>query len=238
MPWWATVLTSIGSAIIGGIFTLIVGKRKLNFEKQKYLFELDQKANENKPRLEIEQFNSFANWKSLLPEVDCELIALGILDFKVVNGRSEFFYDKKALINDNLVYVEYNFINKGKTEIEDICFVSNLPKSMSIFDFARKDVCINEKLLNYDVWANKRYIKKNGTLKVRIYYIKNQIPTTNFGSPELVVWLRDVEGRYWEQVLNAPANEIEISRLKNYKEFKEDIDTRVAIECFKNPIMW
>ena len=64
------------------------------------------------------------------------------------------------------------------------------------------------------------------------------IPTTTLGSPELVVWLRDVTGLIWSQVLNAPGKEIEISRLSNSSELKEAIDVRTAIECFKNPMMW
>lgn len=239
MPWWATVLTSIGSAIIGGVFTLIVGRKKLNFEKQKYLFELENKAKENKPRLEIFNFKSFTNFDYCnIDEIDCNLIALEILDFKEINNRATFYYDEKALDNKNLVYVEYEFVNSEKTEIEDICLTSNLPRSMSIFEMESKDLSIREKFLNYDVWVNKRYIKQNESFKLRVYYIKDQIPTTNFRSPELVVWLRDINGRYWSQILNSPTSEIEISRLRTYKDFKKAIDIKEAIECFRNPTLW
>lgn len=239
MPWWVTVLSSITSAIIGGIFTMLVGKKNRKLDKQKYLNDLNLKANETKPRLEIKNYRGFVN-ASEYPnsDSDCDLIALGIMNYKDNKGRSEFYYDEKALDLNNLVRVKYEFVNSGKTEIEEICIVSNLPESMSIFNFERKDKFIKNKLLNYDVWIGKKYLKENATFTLCIYYLNKQIPTTNLGRPELVLWLRDVNGRYWSQILNSPYDEVEISKLRTEKDFKESIDIQKAIECFRNPMMW
>lgn len=241
--WWVTVLCSVGSAVIGGMiggfFTLLVANRNQRHQDEQRRKDKLELTNKEKPRLELKKYKEFKEARTAkLEECDLSALALGILEFKEVDGRACFTYDKKASDLEELIYVEYLFENTGQTEIEEVCISSNLPRFMSLMDMKQKDFYLNNHLLNYDVWSDKRYIKPKETLKVRIYYIKDMIPTTTLGSPELVVWLRDVNGLIWSQVLNAPGKEIEISRLSNSSELKEAIDVRTAIECFKNPMMW
>lgn len=57
-------------------------------------------------------------------------------------------------------------------------------------------------------------------------------------TPILTLWLNDINGRYWSQLLASPSNQIEISRYRKYSEFREDINIDTAIECFRKPYMW
>ena len=61
---------------------------------------------------------------------------------------------------------------------------------------------------------------------------------SNLGTPILTIWLNDVNGRYWSQLLASPSQQIEISRYRKYSEFREDINIDKAIECFKKPYLW
>ena len=137
-----------------------------------------------------------------------------------------------------MVFVEYELKKVGLTEIKEICVTSNLPRDMALVELERKEFYINEGLLNYGVWSNRRYVKPGEALRMRVYYLKGQVIVSSLGSPVLTIWLEDINGRYWSQALLSPSNEIEISRYRNYADFRDSVDIKTAIECFKNPSMW
>lgn len=235
---WISFFGSVLGGLIGGIFTFLGVKLTLKHEQEKERKEILLKANDNKPRLEIVKyydFNTTINNENI--NNDCNIIALNIIDFKDDCNCARFFYDTAALNAENLIFVEYEFKNNGNTEIEDICITSNLPKIMSVFEFERKEIYINENLLNYGVWAHKRYIKPGQTIRLRVYYVKDQIILSPI-SYSFTIWLHDVNGRYWAQNFNCPVNEIEISNYSNRDEFKEAIDIDKAIDCFRKPHLW
>lgn len=238
-----TVLCSLGSAIIGGIiggfFTVLATRMNHKHEDETKQKELLREADKAKPRLELLDYKSFNETKKAENEkADVSVLVLGIRGFEDKNGRAFFTYDKKALENKNLIYVEYLFENTGLTEIEEVCVAGNLPRFVSVLDMNQKDTFIREGFLNYDVWSDRRYIKTKQTIKIRVYYIKDQIPATLLSSPSLSIWLKDVNGLMWCQTLLAPGKEIEISRFKSDVEFRNDIDISSAIDCFRNPELW
>ena len=108
---------------------------------------------------------------------------------------------------------------------------------MVAIELERKEYYINENLLNYEVWANKRYIKPGKSIKIRIYYIKEQIISSLISYP-LTIWIHDINGIYWEQNFGSPNNDVEKSRLSNRKHFMEQTDIETAIECFRKPYLW
>lgn len=235
---WISFFGSILGGLIGGVFTFLGVKLTLKHEQDKDRKEILLKANDNKPRLEIVKyydFNTTINKENI--NNDFNLIALSIIDFKDDDNRARFFYDASALDEKNLIFVEYEFKNTGNTEIEDICITGNLHKSMSVFEFERKELYINENLLSYEAWSHKRYIKAGQTIKLRVYYIKDQIIYSPISYP-FTIWLHDVNGRYWRQNFNCPTNEVEISIYSNRDKFKEAIDVNKAIECFRKPYLW
>lgn len=238
-----TVLSSLGSAIIGGLiggfFAIWVAKLNHKHEDEIKQKERLREADKSKPRLELIDYKDFEKTKnSEQGKTDLSVLVLGIQGFEDKEGRAFFTYDQKALNNKNLVYVEYLFENTGLTEIEEVCVASDLPRFVSVLNMNQKDIFIREGLLNYDVWADKRYIKTKQTIKISVYYIKNQIPTTLLSGPSLTIWLKDVNGFIWFQTLLAPRNEIEISRMRTYEDFREATNISDAIDCFRNPELW
>ena len=236
---WIAFAGSVLGGLIGGLFTFIGVRLTLKHEREKEQKEEIKKAVESKPRLEVLKYSDFKETANDDTEnYDCNVLALSIVDFKEdENGRPRFFYDNKALDKKKLVFVEYELKNIGLTEIDDICVTSNLPRNVSVFEYERRDLYINENLLNYEVWANKRYIKPGEGLTIRVYYIKDQVMTGMISYP-LTIWLHDINGRYWQQNFGSPLNDVEISRLSSRKEFRTDTSIETAIECFKKPYLW
>lgn len=236
---WSTLLSGLLGAIVGGGFSLVGTLITLRSKNKKDRRDKLEKINREKPRLEIASYRGFEQTeKDLSMNNDLNVLAVGILGFSESGGRVRFTYDKKAFDSKELVFVEYLLENTGLTEIMDMCVSSNLPKTMSVFEYERKDLYLKEQLLNYDAWSNKRYIKPKGTIKLRIYYIRDQIPSSLLGEHELIIWLRDINGYTWVQTINAPFNEIEISEISSDVELKESIDIKKAIDCFRNPMLW
>lgn len=236
---WLAFAGSILGGLIGGLFTYFGVRLTLKHEMEKEKKEQILKADAEKPRLEIVKFLSFEETKNNRNvNNDCNILMLDIKKFADDNGRARFFYDEQALKDENLQFVEYELKNTGLTEIADICITGNLPRNLSLIELERKETYITENFLNYEVWSNKRYIKPGQSLKLRIYYIKDQVMVSNLGTPIITIWLNDVNGRYWSQLLASPNNQIEISRYRKYSEFRENINIDTAIECFRNPYLW
>lgn len=236
---WLAFAGSILGGLIGGLFTYFGVRLTLKHEMEKEKKEQILKADAEKPRLEIVKFLNFEETKhNRNVNNDCNVLMLDIKKFADDNGRARFFYDEQALKDENLQFVEYELKNTGLTEIADICITGNLPRNLSLIELERKETYITENFLNYEVWSNKRYIKPGQSLKLRIYYIKDQVMVSNLGTPIITIWINDVNGRYWSQLLASPNNQIEISRYRKYSEFRENINIDTAIECFRNPYLW
>lgn len=236
---WLAFAGSILGGLIGGLFTYFGVRLTLKHEMEKEKKEQILKADAEKPRLEIVKFLNFEETKhNRNVNNDCNVLMLDIKKFADDNGRARFFYDEQALKDENLQFVEYELKNTGLTEIADICITGNLPRNLSLIELERKETYITENFLNYEVWSNKKYIKPGQSLKLRIYYIKDQVMVSNLGTPIITIWLNDVNGRYWSQLLASPNNQIEISRYRKYSEFRENINIDTAIECFRNPYLW
>lgn len=235
---WLAFVGSILGGLIGGLFTFIGVKLTLRYEREKENKEALKKANEEKPRLEVIKYLNFdltKNKKS--SSSDCNVLLLAIKDFINDNGRARFFYNNEALEINNLVYVEYEFKNTGLTEIEDICISSNLPRYLSAINLEEREFYIKENILNYQAWSNKRYIKPGQSIKIKVFYIKEQIVKGSI-SYTLTIWLRDINGRYWQQNLGSPYNEVEKPIYSSRSQLFKQTNIDTAIECFKNPYLW
>jgi len=232
---WLGFAGSILGGIIGGLFTYLGVKLTINHDNKKKQQEELKKAIYERPRLEVVDFKEVGKHRSL--KSDFDVICLNIQSVNKAANRLEFNYDEKALDKNNLVSCEYVLKNTGLTEIDSICFISNLPKDMSIIELRNADFFINEKLLNYDAWADKRFIKPGDEVKVRIYYIKEHVIAPALSAP-IGVYIQDVNGRYWHQPLFAPTKETDNTRLSSRKEMKEYSDVDTALECFEGKKYW
>ena len=237
---WIGFAGSVIGGLIGGLFTFLGVKLSLKHEKEKERKEALEKANETKPRLEIIKYRGFdetADDKTI--NSDCNVLALKIKGYRDDNGQARFDYDPAAMQNENLVFVEYLLQNTGKTEISEVVVTCNMPKIMAVFEYEKSKENIQENYLNYYVDVNKRFIKPGDTIKVRIYYIRDQVfYPSPFGGTIFSIWLFDINNRIWMQSLNSPQNEIEVPQLSSLQTFKKHTDFSAAIACFKDPRLW
>lgn len=232
---WLSFAGSIIGGIIGGLFTFLGVKMTLKHDDTKKHQEELKKAIEERPRLEIADFKEIR--KPTKIKSDFDIICLGIKDIKKAERHLEFIYDEKALNKENLVCCEYTFKNTGATEIDSICLISGLPKSMSLVNLDRVDLMIEDKLLNYDAWSNKRFIKPGEQIKMCIFYIEDQIIVSPI-SACIGMYIQDINGRYWHQPLFAPRKETDNSTLSSRREVMSYSDIDSAIECFKGKKGW
>lgn len=234
---WIAFAGSIIGGLIGGLFTYMGVKLTLRHEDQKKREEEMKKAQDERPRLELVSFKETKDSKSK-KDADLNALFLSIKDVKIdKDNRIRFFYDETCLDLSNLICIEYVLKNTGKTEIDYITLCSNYPKTTSLIDLHNKDEYIKENFLNYAVDSNKRFIKPNDTVSIRIYYRKDE-KIIGMLSATIALFIRDINGRYWEQALFAPTKEIENSRLVSFKEYKDNCDTEIAIKCFRGEMYW
>lgn len=241
-------LGSILGGLIGGIFTYL--GVVLTIKHQEKIRKLDEeekikKAKEKekleRPRLEIVSFKKLDNCGAMHQcDADFAVVILKILRYDVNphNDRPCFYYDERALKIDNLSYVNYTMKNIGMTEIVDVCATINLPRAATLVNYENLDFIIKEKMLNYDGYTTKRYIKPGETFSFRVYYINNQILGSSFGNPTITLWLYDINGNLWKQAISSPTCEIENSIETSYKELDNARDINIAIDCFRNPNLW
>ena len=236
---WLAFAGSILGGLIGGLFTFIGVRLTIKHEEKQKVIEELKKANENKPRLEIIDsidYDLDAKKASQL-HADVTALVLRIASFKEEDGRALFEYDY-SLDEKNMHCFEFRMKNTGFTEIEDVCLTSNLQKDTGLMNYYNREMFLSNKLLSYDAWSDKGYIKPGGIIKIRVLFPKDKIVVSNIGSAIISIWLRDVNGRVWHQPLFVERKETEISRLSKNSDFKNATDIETAIECFKNPYMW
>lgn len=235
---WLAFAGSIIGGLIGGLFTFLGVRYTIKNENKKARKEELKEAEANKPRLEITKFKDFkSNELNKSIDSDCNILALRIENVNIVNNKVQIKYDERALLAEQLCFVEYELRNTGLTEIEEVCVTSNLPKTMVVIPLERRQIYIDEMLLNYDVWANRRYIKSNKSIKLRIYYLKDKILDSPISYP-FTIWLHDINGRYWEQKIDGKTKLIEISYLSSRESLIDNTNIDIAEECFKNPTLW
>ena len=75
------------------------------------------------------------------------------------------------------------------------------------------------------------------TVKVKFCYNKECVIGGMFSAIMSII-MEDDNGRYWSQPLFAPENKIYDSRLISYQEYRNQINTDIAEECFKKPWLW
>lgn len=236
---WLAFLGSILGGLIGGIFTFLGVKMTINHENLKSLDKKHDEKVKNKPRLEIIGKTEFTEYNEKNFEItDLDCIILPIKKYKSVCSRINFYYDETSLDKNNLCYKEYVFKNTGLTEIDYICVTTNVYQTTALFELSNYDAFINCHALNYDACSNKYFIKPGETIKMRFYYLKDQIILSPMGNATITIWLKDINGSFWSQPLFLDRDNIDKSYENDYKDFRDAIDVRTAIECFKNPYLW
>ncbi|MBQ8749681.1 MAG: hypothetical protein IJZ29_04375 [Clostridia bacterium] len=234
---WLNFLGSVLSGIISGLFTFLGVKVTIETDNKKIKIDEMNKVIEKRPRLEIIDYKGFETEKDKM-ENCFEIALLHIKEFYCEGNRACFNYDEKSDKNNSYNCVEYQLKNTGMTEIVEWCATSNLPKNMSVFPYEKKNFYIENKLINYEVWSDQKYIKPGQIISIRVYYLNDQVIYSNLGNPTITLWLMDINGRLWSQSFSCPNNELGVPMLNNINNFREQTSIETAVKCFENPMLW
>jgi hypothetical protein len=239
---WVTIVTSVGCAILSSLvtafFTSKIEKKKQQREDKKEISLKNEKAYEARPRFEVTNyFDSKPFNKTNTNSSDLNVLVLGIKGVDTSKDRVFFDYNSEANEESNLVYYEYKLKNIGKTEIDYFTIASTIPKTVAVTNLETKRVLLNERFVYYEADCNKRFIKENDQVTIRIYYHKDEIIGGLLGAA-LCIYVRDINGRMWMQPLFAPTKEIENSTMISFKDYKASVDIDAAIDCFTGKSYW
>lgn len=234
------------SAVVSGTVSLLVNliierrreKRADRIETRKERKE----AFETRPELDIVGYEDHLSQVGDAVEQKCD-IELFVSQIKNVTttgkGRQDIvyahYYEDDVNLNEWCCVV-YKFENKGKTDISALDIICNHKKTTCIFpcDSMQHREATNS--LSYWCCYDKK-IRVGETITIKLCYHKDRIPSGMF-SAIMSIGLEDVNSRYWTQPLFAPEDKIYSSKEISYKEYREQIRTDVAEECFKQPWLW
>lgn len=230
----SSICSGVAGALAGGLFTLLIERKK---SKNSFLVERQKELKDEydkRPRLEIKEYKDIEEG-GIHTDADLNCILLNFDNPIDNNGNLFFSYDRLALEKDNLCCVEYVFENTGKTEIDDVCLVSTQPHTTSVTKLSSKDFLIENGILSYEAWSDKRFIKPGERISIKIYFLKNKIIASPVGSI-VSIYMQDINGNLWRQELFCPIKEIENSTRASFVDFKTERNINSTLDFFKDHI--
>lgn len=216
---WIAFMGSVIGGLIGGLFTFFGVRLTIKHDKKRAKNEQIRKWIEKCPRFEVSNFSSHDFLKENKDdiEIDCKVMILSNYRYKLENGVHKIKYDISFLNEDFISYCDFELINIGQTEILSMCLASSSLINYSLVEYDKFSFYWSHGLLNHAVWVEKKYIKPNESIKIRVYYNKNIENKDYF----INLWLIDVNGNIWSQALNLNGK-IEISRYSKFEDFKKE----------------
>lgn len=195
------------------VLLLFWGGVRLTIKHEKELEE--QKVENMKPRLKVKNMIERKGDSWGTPNGCCHILSI---DVEKINDDNLY---NNISNNNNYESIEYELENIGLTEINQIFIVSTNPKKV-LKEFERIKNSIDESSLMRGALFEKRYIKPGETIKLQIFFEKED-GNASLSFPS-VVWLYDVNGRYWKQNFLVGTSKIEISERGGDIEFKKDMN--------------
>jgi len=234
------IIIIVISAFVGGVITFFFDRIKESREEKKKEFQQKEEERKNRPEYKIiEMKDYFDNPGVNVREKTCdvEVFLLPIESVKIEENDVVAKYDKSMLDKDLWVCREYTLKNVGNTTIYDTDIVSVIKKRVCLFDVR---LMTKEYLefgsLNYsELYDNRIGVGENFTLK--LCYNQDKIIGGTM-SANLVIGIRDDNGDCWMQPFFAPDDKLYKSSMVPYKDYKDELRSDIAIECFKNPNLW
>lgn len=239
---WITIVTSIVcsliTSLIAAFVTTKIEKKKQQREDKKEIKLRNEKLYEIRPRFEVIKYIECKPYKKTNFDFsNLNVLVLSIKGVEVSDNRITFDYNAGAIDNNNLVYFEYKLKNIGKTEIDYFTIASTMPKTVSVINLTLKSTLLEDNFVSYEADCNKRFIKENDSVVIRVYYHKDEIINGLLGA-SLCIYMRDINGKMWKQPLFAPTKELENSTAISFKEYKDCVDVNSVIDCFTKKSCW
>ncbi len=236
------MIIAISSAIIGaivaGIITLFLDKRKEKREDKKEKQKEREKIYEQRPELKIVDYKEYLSrpGHKLKKECDISVFMTKIKSVSVEDDIVTVHYNKEFFNEEEWCCVIFEFMNVGKTDIQCISPICTYKKDTMLCNVKEHQMILEHGLLSYST-SYDRKIRVGESFTMRICYHKDCI-VTGLISAIMVMGIEDCNNRFWEQPLFAPNDKIYDAKQISYKEYREELLTDAAVECFKKPWLW
>jgi len=240
------IIIALISGVVGGAITLLTSLI-IEFYKQKRNDKLEARKErktvfENRPEMSIVDYKDYISRTGygIKQKCDIELFVARIENVTITGDKNNDIvnahYREEDFDKKDWCCVIYTFKNAGKTDISSMDIICNFKKDTCIFDFENVKKLASHNLLNYWYCHDKK-IRVGETVTVKLCYHKERVLTGPI-SAIMSISMQDDNGRYWTQPLFAPLDKLYDSRQFSYKEYREEIRTDIAEECFKKPWLW
>lgn len=240
------MLYIIVSAVVGSvasmITTLILDRRKEKREDRIEARKTKEEVYRNRPEMDIVDFKNYLSRPGygIKQKCDIELFVANIENVTTTGQKKKdvvyAHYREEDLNEAEWCCVIYTFKNAGQTDVSTLDIICNAKKNTSIFPCSMVKVLASNKTLNYRFCYDKK-IRIGEIVTVKFCYHKERIGQGIFSAP-MSIGLEDDYGRRWMQPLFTPADKVYDSRQVPYKEYREELLTDSAEECFKKPWLW
>ncbi len=225
----ATLIGIIVGWILNFISTAYFNRKSEN-RKQKEKLENEKKKNfENKPELYIEKEDNNL-------DISMEIF---ITPFNIKydeNNNYEIIYPKGIKNKNKHDFKDVIIKNIGKSDIECLDIVSTNKKSIVLTDYSFLETLVDNKSVWYSCCYDRK-IRVGDKIKIRIYFLKNNIPCMMFSST-LAFLFEDQNHIFWEQPYFYERDNIYSPHNISYKEFRNSANADDAYDCFENPSLW
>lgn len=223
-----TVSSSIFGAVIGSLVTAFFNNRgRKKDSKEKYK---DRKYEEykNKPELRVVKGNNES-------KPDISIINVPIYA-KYINKECKIVYPKEEVEKREYLYKDIVIKNIGENSINqlDICVANQKHNILSKLE--EIDYLAENELLNYNYCYDFK-IMPNEVLKIRLYYLKSYNENSNYNC-DLCFLFIDSFGNMYEQPFFFEKENLYEPTVITAKDYRNNVTTDVAEECFKNPCNW
>lgn len=229
------IITIICILIISSCLYFVIRYFQLKKKKEKIRLAKEKKwLIDNRPIFKI---ISFKNEQKYSDETNLSALLVRIKKFNTESDA--FIYDPSSINPSDWICFEYTLQNIGNSAINKMYLTTNLPKNTSIFDTQNGEYLYyyNNKQICYYIVTNK-IVQHNETITIRVCYIKTTIIESNLGNPTIRIWFTDNKNNFWMQDLYAPYNNISDSYLTSSLEFKNATNTELALQYFRDPMLW
>jgi len=240
------IIIALVGAIFGGVVTyittLLLDKRK---EKREDRIEARKERKlifENRPEMEVVDYKDYIKRTGygIKQKCDVEVFVAKIEKISITGKKKRdtvFAHYRDNIFNPaDWCCVIYEFKNAGKTDVSTFNIVCNYQKDTCIFESDSAEHWAKDNLLNYWSCFDKK-IRVGDTITVKFCYHKDCVIGSMISAIMSII-MEDDNGRYWTQPLFAPENKIYDSQLISYQEYRNQINTDIAEECFKKPWLW
>lgn len=211
-------ISAIIGAVAGGITTLILDKRKEIREDKREKEKEKKRVYEKRPQLRVVEYKEYLSRPGHKLKKDCDinLFMTKMQNVSVESNVITAHYNEKFFNKEEWCCVIYEFMNEGKTDIQNIRPICTYKKDTMLCSVDEANLILKHGLLKYSTLFDRK-IRAGESFTMRVCYHKDCI-VAGMISAIMVMGMEDCNNRFWEQPLFTPNEKIYDTLVNNQYE--------------------